>query len=50
MKKDTEDKAAVAAGVSALGCIGFLVLLKLAVVAAVIWGLVELAQYLSSLH
>lgn len=50
MKKDSSDKAAVAAGAGALGCIGFIVLLKLAVLGAVIWGLVELAQYLSSLH
>lgn len=50
MKKNTEDKAAVAAGATALGCIGFVVLLKLALLGVVIWGLVELAQYLSSLH
>lgn len=50
MKKKTEDKAAVAAGSAALGCIGFLVLLKLTLVGVVIWGLIELAQYLSSLH
>jgi hypothetical protein len=50
VKKKTEDKAAVAAGATALGCIGFLVILKLAVIVAVIWGLVEIAQYLSSLH
>lgn len=50
MKKSTGDKTAVAAGITGLGCIGFIVLLKLALLAAVIWGLVELAQYLSSLH
>lgn len=50
MKKSSEDKVAVAAGVTGLGCIGFLVLVKLALIGAVIYGLVELGLWLSSLH
>jgi hypothetical protein len=46
-KSSSEDKLAVGAGVTALGCIGFLVLVKLAFFAAVIYGLVELGLFLT---
>jgi hypothetical protein len=46
----TDDKIAVAGAGAGCGCIGFLVLAKLAVVAAVIYGLIELGLWLSSLH
>jgi hypothetical protein len=44
------DPWGTAGAVTGCGCIGFLVLFKLSLVAAVIYGLVELGLYLSSLH
>lgn len=47
---DSDDKVAVVGAATGCGCIGFLVLVKLALFAAIIYGLVELGLYLSSLH
>lgn len=49
-KMSGDDKAALAVAGGGCGCIGFLVLVKLAMIAAVIYGLVELGLWLSSLH
>jgi hypothetical protein len=44
---DIEDKAAVAAGVAALGCLSLIVLLRLAICAAVLFGIVELGLFIA---
>lgn len=49
MKRQTEDKLAVGVGIAAVGLVILAVLIKLAILGLVIWGLVELVQYLSSL-
>lgn len=49
-KMSNDDKLAVAGAGAGCGCIGVLVLVKLALIAAVIYGLVELGLWLSSLH
>jgi hypothetical protein len=44
---DKDDAIAIAGAATGCGCIGAIVMVKLAVVAAVIFGLVELGLFLS---
>lgn len=45
--QDIEDRAAVAAGITAVGCLSLVILTKLAVFAALIFGIVEVALFVS---
>jgi hypothetical protein len=44
-RASTEDKVAIGAG---LGCIGFLVLVKLAFIALIAWGIFELVSWVTT--
>ncbi len=46
MNKD--DKKAIAAGGAALGCIGLVVLVKLAFLALIGWGIFELVNWITT--
>ncbi len=48
VQMDRDDKKAVAAGSAAVGCIGFLVLIKLAFLALIAWGIFELVTWVVS--
>jgi len=49
MKKPLSDKAAVGVGIAAIALVILAVLIKLTILGLVIWGLVELVQYLATL-